>query len=69
MPKLLIIDALKLSIRKKKYALLRCKIFSLKIWKCKNLDKYHVFVEDFIVKPLKVKNDNTHKLFDSCEPK
>ena len=25
------------------YALLRCKTFSLKIWLCKTLDKYHVW--------------------------
>ena len=45
MPKLLIFDAFTLLIREKNvaiYALLRCKIFSLKIWECKILDKYHV---------------------------
>ena len=45
MPKLLIFDAFTLLIREKNvaiYALLRCKIFSLKIWVCKILDKFHV---------------------------
>ena len=45
MPKLLIFDAFTLLIRKKNvaiYALLRCKIFSLKIWLCKMFDKFHV---------------------------
>ena len=45
MPKLLIFDAFTLLIRKKNvaiYALSRCKIFSLKIWVCKILDKFHV---------------------------
>ena len=27
------------------YALLRCKTFSLKIWRCKFFDKYHVWVQ------------------------
>ena len=47
MPKLLIFDAFTLLIRKKNvtiYALLRCKIFSLKIWLCKIFDKFHVWV-------------------------
>ena len=46
MPKLLIFDAFTLLIREKtvaNYALLRCKTFSLKIWLCKILDKYHVY--------------------------
>ena len=46
MPKLLIFDAFTLLIREKNvenYALLQCKIFSLKIWQCKILDKYHVW--------------------------
>ena len=45
MPKLLIFDAFTLLICEKNvaiYALLRCKIFSLKIWLCKILDKFHV---------------------------
>ena len=45
MPKLLIFDAFTLLIREKNvaiYALLRCKIFSLKIWLCKIFDKFHV---------------------------
>ena len=45
MTKLLIVDAFTLLIREKNvanYALLRCKTFSLKIWLCKILDKYHV---------------------------
>ena len=45
MPKLLIFDAFTLLICKKNvaiYALLRCKIFSLKIWVCKIFDKFHV---------------------------
>ena len=45
MPKLLIFDAFTLLICKKNvaiYALLRCKIFSLKIWLCKIFDKFHV---------------------------
>ena len=45
MPKLLIFDAFTLLICKKNvaiYALLRCKIFSLKIWLCKFFDKFHV---------------------------
>ena len=45
MPKLLIFDAFTLLIREKNvaiYALLRCKIFSLKMWVCKILDKFHV---------------------------
>ena len=43
--KLLIFDTFKLLIREKniaKYAFLRCKTFSLKIWLCKILDKCHV---------------------------
>ena len=46
MPKLLIFDAFTLLICKKNvaiYALLRCKIFSLKIWVCKIFDKFHVW--------------------------
>ena len=46
MPKLLIFNAFTLLIRKKNvanYALLQCKTFSLKIWLCKILDKYHVW--------------------------
>ena len=45
MPKLLIFDAFTLLIREKNvaiYALLQCKIFSLKIWVCKIFDKFHV---------------------------
>ena len=45
MPKLLIFDAFTLLICENKdanYALLQCKTFSLKIWLCKILDKYHV---------------------------
>merc|ERR1712004_542640 len=45
MPKLFILDAFTLLICKKNvaiYALLRCKIFSLKIWLCKFFDKFHV---------------------------
>ena len=47
MPKLLIFDAFTLLICKKNvaiYALLRCKIFSLKIWLCKIFDKFHVCI-------------------------
>ena len=47
MPKLLIFDAFTLLIRKNNvinYALLRCKTFSLKIWLCKVLGKYHVCI-------------------------
>merc|ERR1712235_190835 len=46
MPKLLIFDAFTSLIRKKNvaiYALLWCKIFSLKIWVCKIFDKFHVW--------------------------
>ena len=46
MPKLLIFDAFTLLICKKNvaiYALLRCKIFSLKIWLCEIFDKFHVW--------------------------
>ena len=46
--KLMIFDAFMLLIRKKNvanYALLRCKTFSLKIWLCKILDKYHVCLD------------------------
>ena len=46
MPKLLIFDAFTLLIPKKtvaNYALLRCKTFSLKIWVCKIVDKFHVW--------------------------
>ena len=49
MPKLLIFDAFTLLICKKNvaiYALLRCKIFSLKIWLCKIFDKFHVWWQD-----------------------
>ena len=45
MQKKMIFDAFTLLIREKNvaiYALLRCKIFSLKIWVCKILDKFHV---------------------------
>jgi len=45
MPKLLIFDAFTLLIREKNvaiYALLRCKIFSLKIWDLGIWDKFHV---------------------------
>ena len=45
MPKLLILDVFTLLIREKNvanYELWRCKIFSLKIWLSKILDKYHV---------------------------
>ena len=47
MPKLLIFDAFTLLICKENvaiYALLQCKIFSLKIWLCKIFDKFHVWV-------------------------
>ena len=47
LPKLFIFDAFTLLIREKNvaiYALLRCKIFSLKILLCKYFDKYHVCV-------------------------
>ena len=47
MTKLLIFDAFTLLICKKNvvnYALLRCKTFSLKIWLCKVLGKYHVCI-------------------------
>jgi len=50
MPKLLIFDAFTLLIREKNvaiYALLRCKIFSLKIWVCKILDKFHLCADKF----------------------
>ena len=46
MPILLIFDAFTLLIREKNVAnnaFLRCKIFSLKTWLCKILDKYHVW--------------------------
>ena len=46
MPKLLIFDAFMLLICKKNvaiYVLLRCKIFSLKIWLCKFFDKFLVW--------------------------
>ena len=46
MTKLLIFEALMLSIREKNvanYALLQCKTFSLKMCLCKILDKYHVW--------------------------
>ena len=48
MPKSLIFDAFTLLIREKNvtnYAFLRCKTFSLKIWLCKILDKYHVCLD------------------------
>ena len=47
MPKSLIFDAFMLLICKKNvaiYALLQCKIFSLKIWLCKFFDKFHVWM-------------------------
>ena len=47
MPKLLIFDAFTLLICKKNvaiYVLLRCKIFSLKIWLYKIFDKFHVWL-------------------------
>ena len=68
MPKLLIIDAFKLSIYKKNYVLLQSKIFSLKIWKCKILDKYHVWRRPHRETSQR-ENVNIHKLFNSCEPK
>jgi len=46
MPKLLVFDAFTLLIRKKNvanYAFWRCKTFSLKIWLCNILDKYHFY--------------------------
>ena len=46
MPKLLIFDAFTLLICEENvaiYALLRCKIFSLKIWDLGILDKFHVW--------------------------
>ena len=49
MPKLLKFDTFTLLIRKKNVAihvLLRCKIFSLKIWLCKIFDKFHVWIGD-----------------------
>ena len=49
MTKLLIFDAFMLLIREKNvanYVLLRCKTFSLKIWLCRILDKYHILVPD-----------------------
>ena len=48
MPKLLIFDAFMLLIREKNvanYALLGCNNFSLKNWKCKRLDKFHVWAQ------------------------
>ena len=51
MPKLLILDAFTLSICVKNvanYALIRCKIFSLKIRRCQILDKYHIWPNHFI---------------------
>ena len=49
MPKSLIFGEFMLLICEKhiaNYALLRCKTFSLKIWLCKILDKYHVCIVD-----------------------
>ena len=64
MPKLLIFDAFTLLICKKNvaiYALLRCKIFSLKIWLCKIFDKFHVWV--IVIKLFKLaKEYHTGKL-------
>ena len=60
MPKLLIFDAFTLLICKKNvaiYALLRCKIFSLKIWLCKIFDKFHVCI------PLQVSGKEAFILF------
>ena len=51
MPKLLIFDAFTLLICEKNvaiYALLQCKIFSLKIWLCKIFDEFHVCKEDVL---------------------
>ena len=51
MPKLLIFNAVTLLICEKKvanYALLRCKTFSLKILRCKFLDRYHVWIHNII---------------------
>ena len=51
MPKILIFDAFTLLICEKNivnYALLRCKTFSLKMWLCKILDKYHVWFVYFV---------------------
>ena len=45
MPKFLLFDAFMLLILKKNvanYALLLCETYSLKIWLCKILDKYHM---------------------------
>ena len=45
MPNILMFDAFTLLIHEKNvanYALLRCKTFSLKIWLCKNFDKFNV---------------------------
>ena len=48
MPNLLIFDAFTLLMENSaNYALLRCKTFSLKIWRCKIFDKYHVCPEAF----------------------
>ena len=54
MPKWLIFDAYTLLICEKNvanYALLWCKTFSLKIWLCKILDKYHVWRQEVKRKP------------------
>ena len=42
-------DAFTLLICEKNVALLRCKTFSLKIWLCKILDKYHVWLEKVVI--------------------
>ena len=61
MPKSLIFDAFTLLICEKNvanYALLRCKIFSLKIWVCKIFDKFHVCI-------LPESHDDLHKYNDN----
>ena len=49
MPKLFILDALSICVKNvANYALIRCKIFSLKIRRCQILDKYHIWPNHFI---------------------
>ena len=57
MTKLFIFDAFTLLIWKKNvaiYALLRCQIFSLKIWLCKIFDKFHVWYQTFMHNNIRV---------------
>jgi len=69
MAKLLIFDAFMLLICEKNvenYALLRCKTFSLKIWLCKILDKYHVWTQIVLIKDINVFAADLRSMLKSC---